>query len=133
MVIIFATVYQQIENYYFSPRISSRTMDIHPAVAFGSVIAGAAFVRADRGVDRIPGGSGILAFLAAYTNRYELIPALNEAAEVIGSVRGAGARGQRDIGNGARLGSALNIGIQALDIGTPVDIDGPRNANLPVP
>ena len=41
-VIIFATVYQRVENYWFSPRISSKTMDIHPAVAFRSVIAGAA-------------------------------------------------------------------------------------------
>jgi predicted PurR-regulated permease PerM len=80
-VIIFATVYQQIENYYFSPRISSRTMDIHPAVAFGSVIAGAALFGPIGALIGIPVAAAILAFLAAYTNRYELIPALNEAAE----------------------------------------------------
>ena len=41
-IAVFATVYQQIENYVFTPRISRRTMDVHPAVALGSVIAGAA-------------------------------------------------------------------------------------------
>ena len=39
-VLGFALVYQQVENYLFAPRISARTMSLHPAVAFGSVIAG---------------------------------------------------------------------------------------------
>jgi predicted PurR-regulated permease PerM len=80
-VIIFATVYQQIENYYFSPRISSRTMDIHPAVAFGSVIAGAALFGPIGALIGIPVAAAVIAFVDAYTRRYELIPALNEAAE----------------------------------------------------
>ena len=42
LVIVFVIVYQQVENYFFSPRISNRTMNIHPAVAFGAVIVGAA-------------------------------------------------------------------------------------------
>ncbi len=40
LVVIVA--YQQIENYVLSPRISARTMEIHAALAFGSVIAGTA-------------------------------------------------------------------------------------------
>jgi hypothetical protein len=35
----FVVVYQQIENYVLSPRISARTMELHPAVAFAAVIA----------------------------------------------------------------------------------------------
>ncbi|MFN8182851.1 MAG: AI-2E family transporter [Candidatus Nanopelagicales bacterium] len=82
-VIIFATVYQQIENYYFSPRISARTMDIHPAVAFGSVIAGAALFGPIGALIGIPVAAAILAFSQAYTRRYELIPELvdNEESE----------------------------------------------------
>ena len=38
-VIVFATAYQQVENYLLAPRITSQTVQIHPAVAFGSVIA----------------------------------------------------------------------------------------------
>ena len=37
-------VYQQAENYLFSPRITAHTMEIHVALAFGSVIAGTALL-----------------------------------------------------------------------------------------
>jgi predicted PurR-regulated permease PerM len=75
-VIIFATVYQQIENYFFAPKISAKTMDIHPAVAFGSVIAGAALFGPIGALIGIPVAAAVLAFLQAYTRRYELIPEL---------------------------------------------------------
>ncbi len=73
-VIIFATVYQQIENYFFSPKISARTMDIHPAVAFGSVIAGAALFGPIGALIGIPVAAAVIAFAQAYTRRYEVIP-----------------------------------------------------------
>lgn len=38
---IFFTLYQQFENYILSPRITARTMELHPAIAFGSAIVGA--------------------------------------------------------------------------------------------
>lgn len=37
----FIVLYQQIENYLLLPKISQKTMEIHPAVAFAAVIAGA--------------------------------------------------------------------------------------------
>jgi predicted PurR-regulated permease PerM len=40
-VLAVVVVYQQVENYLLAPRVTAHTMDIHPAVAFGSVIAGA--------------------------------------------------------------------------------------------
>ena len=39
--LVFVIVYQQIENYLLSPRITARTMQLHPAVAFGAALAGA--------------------------------------------------------------------------------------------
>ena len=39
-IIVFATVYQQIESYVFTPRVSRATMDVHPAIALGSVFVG---------------------------------------------------------------------------------------------
>jgi predicted PurR-regulated permease PerM len=39
-VLAFIVAYQQLENMVLSPRITSRTMALHPAVAFGAVIAG---------------------------------------------------------------------------------------------
>ncbi len=41
ILLIFFTLYQQIENYFLSPRITSKTMQLHPALAFGCAIAGA--------------------------------------------------------------------------------------------
>ena len=37
-------VFQQIENYVLAPRITAQTLAIHPAVAFGSVLAGSAWI-----------------------------------------------------------------------------------------
>ncbi len=39
-VLGFVVVYQQFENYVLQPKLTSKTVDIHPAVAFGSVVAG---------------------------------------------------------------------------------------------
>ena len=78
LVIIFATVYQQIENYFFSPKISAKTMDIHPAVAFASVIIGAALFGPIGALIGIPIAAAVLALFQTYTRRYELIP---DAAE----------------------------------------------------
>ena len=42
IVLIAIVVYQQVENYVFSPRITARTMEVHPALAFGAALGGAA-------------------------------------------------------------------------------------------
>ena len=33
-------VYQQFENYVISPKVTARTMELHPAIAFGAALAG---------------------------------------------------------------------------------------------
>jgi predicted PurR-regulated permease PerM len=40
-LLIYFTLYQQFENYVLSPRITAKTMELHPAIAFGSAIVGA--------------------------------------------------------------------------------------------
>ena len=42
--LIVIVAYQQLENYFFSPRVTAHTMEIHVALAFGSVIAGTALL-----------------------------------------------------------------------------------------
>src|SRR3546814_15356592 len=42
----FVVIYQQFENYVLQPKLTAKTVDIHPAVAFGSVIAGTALLGA---------------------------------------------------------------------------------------
>ncbi len=74
LVVIFVIVYQQVENYVFSPRISNRTMDIHPAVAFGAVIIGGALAGALGAIIAIPIVASIQAIIETYGRRYELIP-----------------------------------------------------------
>ncbi|GAA3216214.1 AI-2E family transporter [Streptomyces thermocoprophilus] len=72
-VLIFVVVYQQFENYMLQPKLTSKTVDIHPAVAFGSVIAGTALLGAVGGVDRDPGGGDVAGVLGgAYVKRYDV-------------------------------------------------------------
>ncbi|MEH6377522.1 AI-2E family transporter [Streptomyces sp. KLMMK] len=73
-VLGFVVVYQQFENYVLQPRITSRTVDIHPAVAFGSVVAGAALLGAVGALVAIPATATLQAFLGAYVRRYEVAP-----------------------------------------------------------
>ena len=76
-VVIFVLIYQQIENYLFTPRISSWTMDIHPAVAFASVIVFAGFFGAIGALIGIPIAAAIISIVQTYGKRYELIPELH--------------------------------------------------------
>ena len=41
-VILYFLAYQQIENYLIAPRITQRTMEIHPAVSIAAIIIGSA-------------------------------------------------------------------------------------------
>ncbi|MCX5526947.1 AI-2E family transporter [Streptomyces bobili] len=71
-VLIFVVVYQQFENYVLQPKLTSKTVDIHPAVAFGSVIAGTALLGAVGALISIPAVATLQAFLGAYVKRYDV-------------------------------------------------------------
>jgi predicted PurR-regulated permease PerM len=73
VVLVFVIVYQQIENYLFLPRITARTMDLHPAVAFGSAIAGGAVLGAVGAILAIPGAAMVQALLSNTGTRHEVI------------------------------------------------------------
>lgn len=77
-IVIFGTVYQQIENYFLSPRISAATLDIHPAIAFASVIIGAALFGALGALIAIPLAAAITSIVETYGRRYTLIPELED-------------------------------------------------------
>jgi predicted PurR-regulated permease PerM len=72
-VLIFVIVYQQIENYLFVPRITARTMDIHPAVAFGAALGGAALLGPVGAVLAIPGAAMVQALLYDVGERHDVI------------------------------------------------------------
>jgi predicted PurR-regulated permease PerM len=75
-IIVFATVYQQVESYVFTPRVSRATMDIHPAIALGSVFVGFAFFGPIGAIIGIPLAAAVIAVLETYAERHELVPEL---------------------------------------------------------
>ena len=72
-VLIAIVVYQQLENYLFAPRITAQTMNIHPAVAFGSVIVGASLLGVVGTLLAVPVAATVQAFVSTYIRRHELI------------------------------------------------------------
>jgi predicted PurR-regulated permease PerM len=78
-IIIFAAIYQQIENYLLSPRLSKITMDIHPAIAFGSVIVFANLFGVVGAFVSVPIAAAMVALLDTYGKRYELISELEDS------------------------------------------------------
>ncbi|MFF4159145.1 AI-2E family transporter [Streptomyces sp. NPDC001678] len=99
-VLGFVVVYQQFENYVLQPRITARTVAVHPAVAFGSVIAGAALLGAVGALIAIPATATLQAFLGAYVKRYE-VTGLPAGPDGRG---GRGGRGDGDPGPGGAEG-----------------------------
>jgi len=75
-IVIFATIYQQIENYVLTPRISRRTMDIHPAVALAAVFIGAGLFGPIGAIIGIPVTAAVLSIVDTFRHRYELNPEL---------------------------------------------------------
>jgi predicted PurR-regulated permease PerM len=73
-IVAFAAVYQQIETYYFTPRVSKKTMDVNPAIALGAVFVGAAVWGPLGALIGIPLAAAGVSILDTYSHRYELVP-----------------------------------------------------------
>ncbi|MFE9099567.1 AI-2E family transporter [Actinomadura geliboluensis] len=71
-LLLFIIGYQQLENYLLQPRITARTLDMHPAVAFGLILAGAAVAGPVGVLLAIPVGASLQAFAGAYVRRYDV-------------------------------------------------------------
>ena len=65
-VLIMIVLYQQVENYLLSPRITAHTMEIHVAVAFGSVLVGAALLGVVGALLALPFAATVQAFVSGY-------------------------------------------------------------------
>jgi predicted PurR-regulated permease PerM len=77
-IVVFGTVYQQVENYLIGPRITARTVDVHPAVAVGAVIAGAALFGPMGALVSIPVVAAVQAVIETYGHGYELVEEVGE-------------------------------------------------------
>jgi len=69
----FIVVYQQIENYLFAPRITARTMELHPAVAFGAALAGFELLGAAGGLLALPAAAMLQAISGEWGERHDVI------------------------------------------------------------
>jgi len=71
--LIFVLIYQQIENYLLSPRITARTMQLHPAVAFGAALAGGSISGLIGAFLALPAAAVIQATVSTYLKRHEVV------------------------------------------------------------
>lgn len=95
-VLAFIAIYQQLENYLIAPRLQAATMDVHPAVAFVSVIVGATLLGAVGALLALPAAAIIQAVASTYLQRHDLIDELAEVAEELdGRLPTLGRAGER--------------------------------------
>jgi predicted PurR-regulated permease PerM len=73
ILVAFATIYQQLENLLISPRLSARTMQLHPAVAFVAAMIGGALGGASAAFLALPVAAIFQAFGSTFLTRYEVV------------------------------------------------------------
>jgi len=81
-ILLVIAIYQQVENYLLAPRVQARTMDLHPAVAFVSVLIGAALLGGVGALLALPVAAITKALLQTYVQRHELIDELGETGDL---------------------------------------------------
>jgi len=73
IALVWALLYQQVENLTIEPRISAKAVDVNPAVSFGAVLLGAALFGVAGAFLAVPVVAMMLALLDIYGKRYELV------------------------------------------------------------
>jgi predicted PurR-regulated permease PerM len=72
-VIVFFLAYQQVENYLIAPRITKRTMEIHPAVSVAAIIIGGTLMGGIGVILALPMAGIIQAIIAESRKSYEVV------------------------------------------------------------
>ncbi len=73
IVLGYVLVYQQIENYWLSPKISAKTMELNAALAFGSALAGGALFGPMGAFMALPVAALIYSFIKNYRHGHEVV------------------------------------------------------------
>ncbi len=73
IVLVYALIYQQIENLTIEPKISAKAVDVHPAYGFVSVLLGASLFGIAGALLAIPVGAMALALVQLYVKRHGLV------------------------------------------------------------
>jgi predicted PurR-regulated permease PerM len=72
ILLIWTLIYQQLENYFLSPKISAKTMEINGGIAFGSALAGGAIGGPMLAFMSLPIAALVTSFLKNFSRRYPL-------------------------------------------------------------
>jgi predicted PurR-regulated permease PerM len=74
-VLVFAAilVYQQVENYLIAPRVTAMTMEIHPAVSFGSALVGVAVLGPIGALLALPAAAMLQGILSSRGPRHDVV------------------------------------------------------------
>lgn len=80
-VVAWLVAYQQVENFWVAPKITARTMAIHPAVSIGAVIAGASLLGGIGAVLALPVAATVQAFISTALRRHELVEGASHPEE----------------------------------------------------
>lgn len=73
IVLGYVLIYQQIENYWLSPRISAKTMELNAGLAFGSALAGGALFGPMGAFMALPVAALICSFIKNYRHGHEVV------------------------------------------------------------
>jgi predicted PurR-regulated permease PerM len=118
--LVWALLYQQVENLTIEPKISAKAVDVHPAAAFAFVMVGAALFGVAGALLAIPVGAMLIALGELYQKRHPLIPSLlppggDDAAPGTasqGSTTGDEAKASGDVDRGIPVVDA-QLGVEA--------------------
>lgn len=73
IVLGYVLVYQQIENYWLSPRLSANTMTINGGIAFGAALAGGAIAGPMGAFTALPVAALTTSFISNYLASHEVV------------------------------------------------------------
>jgi predicted PurR-regulated permease PerM len=94
----YVIVYQQIENYVLSPRLTAKTMSLHPAVAFAAALIGGAIGGLLFAFLALPVAGVIQAALSNWSTTYEVVDGRDAPAVEVASEEDVGSDGADDPG-----------------------------------
>ena len=73
IVLAYVLIYQQVENYWLSPKLSAKTMTLNGGVAFGAALAGGAIAGPMGAFMALPIAALITSFLSHYRTEHEVV------------------------------------------------------------
>ncbi|MGI9622728.1 MAG: AI-2E family transporter [Acidimicrobiales bacterium] len=73
ILLVWTIVYQQVENYWLSPKLSSQTMELNGGVAFGAALAGGAIAGPMGAFMALPVAALITAVISNLGKTYEIV------------------------------------------------------------